>query len=43
MTPIERTDRALALAVDQFAGRSIVLDTLVHDIITTQPIAIRFA
>lgn len=35
MTLIEQTDRALALAANQFAGHSIVLDKLVHDIITT--------
>jgi undecaprenyl-diphosphatase len=35
VTLIEQTDRALALAVNQFAGRSIVLDRLVDDIIAT--------
>lgn len=35
MTLIEQADRALALAANQFAGRSIVLDRLVHDIIAT--------
>ena len=35
MTLIEQTDRALALAANQFAGRSIVLDRLVHDFIAT--------
>jgi hypothetical protein len=35
VTLIEQTDRALALAANQFAGHSIVLDKLVHDTITT--------
>ena len=35
MTLIEQTDRALALAANQFAGRSIVLDKLVNDFIAT--------
>jgi len=35
VTVIEQTDRALAVAANQFAGRSIVLDKLVHDIIVT--------
>ena len=35
MTLIEQIDRALALAANQFAGRSIVLDKLVHDIVAT--------
>ena len=35
MTLIDQADRALAVAANQFAGRSIVLDRLVHDIIAT--------
>lgn len=35
MTLIEQIDRALAAAANQFAGRSIVLDKLVHDVIAT--------
>lgn len=35
MTLIEQTDRALALTTNQFAGRSVVLDALVNDIIGT--------
>lgn len=35
MTPIEQTDRALTLAANQFAGRSIVLDKFVYDILDT--------
>jgi undecaprenyl-diphosphatase len=35
VTLIEQTDRALAVAANQFAGRSIILDKLVHDIIAT--------
>ena len=35
MTLIEQIDRTLALAANQFAGRSIVLDKLVDDIIAT--------
>ena len=35
MTPIEQIDRALALYANQFAGRSIVLDKSVYDILDT--------
>lgn len=35
MKLIEQTDRALALAANQFAGRSIALDNLVNDVIAT--------
>ena len=31
----EQTDRALALAANQFAGRSIILDKLVNDLVAT--------
>ena len=35
MTLFEQTDRALALAANQFAGRSIILDRLVNDLVAT--------
>jgi undecaprenyl-diphosphatase len=35
VTLLEQADRALAVAANQFAGRSIVLDKLMHDIIAT--------
>jgi undecaprenyl-diphosphatase len=35
VTLIEQTDRALALAANQFAGLSIILDKSMHDILTT--------
>ena len=35
MTLFEQIDRALAVAANQLAGRSVVLDILAHDIITT--------
>ena len=35
MTLIEQIDRALALYANQFAGRSIVLDKFVYDILDT--------
>jgi len=35
MTPFEQSDRALALYANQFAGRSIVLDKFVYDILDT--------
>ena len=35
MTLIEQTDRALTMAANQFAGRSILLDRLVYDILDT--------
>lgn len=35
MTLVEQTDRALALAANHFAGRSIVLDNLVNDFVGT--------
>lgn len=38
MTLFEQADQALAVAVNQFAGRSVVLDKLVNDLlVTTQP------
>jgi len=35
MTLIEQTDRAIALTTNQFAGRSVVVDRLVNDFIST--------
>ena len=35
MTLFEQTDRALTLYVNQFAGRSMVLDKFVYDILDT--------
>ena len=35
MTLLEQTDRALTLYANQFAGRSIVLDKCVYDILDT--------
>jgi len=35
MTLIEQTDHALTMAANQFAGRSIVLDRIVYDILDT--------
>lgn len=35
MTLIEQTDRTLALAANHFAGRSIILDNLLNDLLTT--------
>jgi len=37
VTTLEQIDRALALAANQFAGRSSVLDSLVNDLLTTAP------